>query len=91
MNDQPALLALYELESHVLPHLETINQVDPTVQHCLEEARTLLHRAQDFLQGAIESYALQLPDQDEVGNSPDTPSSDLSDEDSYYPATPPRH
>ena len=117
MNDEPALLALYELESHVLPHLETINQVDPAVQHCLEEARTLLRRAQDLLQGAIvdpqtqyeesqrfyqalarvlplmvmiESSAPPLPDQNEVGNSPDTPSSDLSDEDSFDPATPPR-
>ena len=53
MNDEPALLALYELEYHVLPHLETINQDDPAVQHCLEEARILLRRAQDILQAAV--------------------------------------
>ena len=118
MNDEPALLALHELESRVLPHLETINQADPAVQHCLEEARTLLHRAQEFLQGAtvdpqthyedsrrfyrmfyrvlplmvvLESYAPPLPDQGEVDSLSDTQSSDLSDEDSYYPATPPHH
>ena len=118
MNDEPALLALYDLESHVLPHLETINQVDPAVQHCLEEARTLLRRAQDILQAAVldpqaqyeesqrfyralyqvlplmialESSGPPLPDQDEVGSLPDTLSSDLSDEDSFDPATPPHH
>ena len=118
MNDEPALLALYELETKVLPHLETISQDDPAVFHCLEEARTLLQRAQDILQMAVldprthytesqrfyhnlaqilplmvllESVSPPPPDPDAVGNSPDTPSSDLSDEDSYYPATPPRH
>lgn len=118
MNDEPALLALYELEYHVLPHLETINQDDPAVQHCLEEARILLRRAQDILQAAVmnpqthyaesqrfyhnlarllplmvalESYAPPPPDPDEVGSLPDTLPSDLSDEDSFDPATPPRH
>lgn len=118
MQDEPALLALYELETHVLPHLETINQVDPAIRHCLEEARTLLRRAEGILQAAVidpqtqyeesqrfyqalyrvlpllialESFAPQLPDQDEVGSLPDTLPSDLSDEDSYEPATPPRH
>ena len=116
MNDEPALLTLYDLESHVLPHLDTISQVDPAVQHCLEEARTLLRRAQNILQAAVldpqsyyqesrrfyhnlarvlplmvalESFAPPPPDPGEVGNSPDTPSSDLSDEDNYDPATPP--
>ncbi len=118
MNDEPALLALYELEYHVLPHLETINQDDPAVQHCLEEARILLRRAQDILQAAVmnpqthyaesrrfyhnlarllplmvalESYAPPPPDPDEVGSLPDTLPSDLSDEDSFDPATPLRH
>ncbi len=114
MNDEPALLALYDLESHVLPHLDTISQADPAVQHCLEEARTLLRMAQDSLQAAVldpqthyeeslrfshtlppmaalESFAPLPPDLGEVGNSPDTPSSDLSDEDSYEPATPLHH
>ena len=45
--DEPAL---YDLEVHVLPHLLNINQADPAVRHCLEEARTLLHRAQEILQ-----------------------------------------
>ena len=118
MNDEPALLALYELEAHVLPHLETISQADPAVHHCLEEARTLLQRAREILQAAVldpqthytesqrfyhnlarilplmvllESVSPPPPAPGEVGNSPDTPSSDLSDEDSYEPATPPRH
>ena len=118
MNDEPALLALYELETKVLPHLETISQADPAVHHCLEEARTLLLRAQDILQAAVidpqthytesqrfyhnlarilplmvllESVSPPPPALDEGDNSPDTPSSDLSDEDSYEPATPPRH
>jgi len=39
----------------------------------------------------IESSALPPPDSGEVGNSPDTLSSDLSDEDSFDPATPPHH
>jgi hypothetical protein len=118
MNDEPALLALYDLEAHVLPHFETISQADPAVYHCLEEARTLLHRAQEILQAAVldpqthyeesrrfyrnlarvlplmvvlESFGPPPPDPGEVGNSPDTPSSDQSDEDNYVPATPPRH
>ena len=39
----------------------------------------------------LESVAPPPPVLDGVDNSPDTPSSDLSDEDSYSPATPPRH
>ena len=118
MQDEPALLALYELETNVLPHLETINQADPAIEHCLQEARTLLRRAEGILQAAVidpqrqyeeshrfyralyqvlpllialESFEPQPPDQDEVGSLPDTLPSDLSDEDSFEPVTPPHH
>ena len=37
--ENQALLALYELESHVCPHLDNINQTDPAVQYCMEQAK----------------------------------------------------
>ena len=110
--------ALYELETHVLPYLDDVNLDNPDAQHCLEEARGLLERAQELLRGAVldpgaqyqeslrfyqcmarvlplmvllQSSGPQPPDPDTVDNLPDTQSSDLSDEDNFYPATPPLH
>ena len=46
MEDEQALCALYDLESHVLPHLENITHPDPHVKYCLEQARHHLKLAQ---------------------------------------------
>lgn len=43
------------------------------------------------LMALIQSFESPLPGQDVEENLPDTPSSNLSDEDSFDPATPRRH
>ena len=62
MNDEPTLLALYELESKVLPHLETISQDDPAVQHCMEQAKFHLKTAQELLEAAVLNPQIQHDD-----------------------------
>ena len=53
MEDEQALCALYDLESHVLPHLDTITHSDPHVKYCLEQAKHHLKLAQELLTGAV--------------------------------------
>lgn len=53
MEEEQALLALYDLESHVLPHLQNIEQSDPTVRYCMEQAKFHLDAARDLLSGAV--------------------------------------
>ena len=53
MEDEQALCALYDLESHVLPHLDTITHTDPHVKYCLEQAKHHLKLAQELLTGAV--------------------------------------
>ena len=53
MEDEQALCALYDLESHVLPHLNTITHTDPHVKYCLEQAKHHLKLAQELLTGAV--------------------------------------
>ena len=62
MNDEPTLLALYELESKVLPHLENINQTDPAVQHCMEQAKFHLKTAHELLEAAMSDPQTQYDD-----------------------------
>ena len=51
--ENQALLALYELESHVCPHLDNINQTDPAVQYCMEQAKFHLKTAHELLEAAV--------------------------------------
>ena len=115
--ENQALLALYELESHVCPHLENINQTDPAVQHCMEQAKFHLKTAHELLEAAVlgpqtqydddlafyqklarvlplmvlmQTFESPPPDQVEEENLPDTPSSVLSSQDIFEPATPSR-
>lgn len=49
------LSALYEIEACVknCPHLENINQSDPAVQYCMEQAKFHLNAAQQVLEAAV--------------------------------------
>ena len=103
MNDEPVLPHLetitqaypavqYCLEEarSLLRRVQEILQaavLDPQTYY--EESRRFYHTLPPM--AALESFAPLPPDLGEVGNSPDTPSSDLSDEDSYEPATPLHH
>ena len=51
--ENQALLALYELESHVCPHLDNISQTDPAVQYCMEQAKFHLKTAHELLEAAV--------------------------------------
>jgi hypothetical protein len=57
-----ALLALYEIESHVNPHLENINQSDPAVQYCMEQAKFHLKTAHELLEAAVLGPQTQYDD-----------------------------
>ncbi len=57
-----ALLALYEIESHVNPHLENINQTDPAVQYCMEQAKFHLKTAHELLEAAVLGPQTQYDD-----------------------------
>jgi len=86
----PAVHRCLEEARSLLRRVQEILQaavLDPQTYY--EESRRFYHTLPPM--AVLESFAPPPPDLDEVGNSPDTPSSDLSDEDSYEPATPPRH
>ena len=118
IQEEKALLTLYNLDNYVMPQINHLNYADPALQHCMEQAKFHLNQARDLLEGAvldpqkhyddarefyqmlsrvlplmvlIRSFGSPLPDQDEEESLQDTQFSDLSDEDSYEPATPPRH
>lgn len=118
IQEEKALLTLYNLDNYVMPQMNHLNYADPALQHCMEQAKFHLNQARDLLEGAVinpqkhyddarefyqmlsrvlplmvlmRSFGSPLPDQDEEESLQDTQFSDLSDEDSYEPATPPRH
>src|SRR5210317_1687691 len=53
--ENQALLALYELEAHVCPHLDNISQTDPAVRYCMEQAKFHLKTAHELLEAAVLS------------------------------------
>jgi len=61
MSDE-ALSALYDMESHTHPHLENINETDPAVQHCMEQAKFHLKTARELLQSAVLAPQTQYDD-----------------------------
>src|SRR6056300_802398 len=60
--ENQALLALYELEAHVCPHLDDIKQTDPAVQYCMEQAKFHLKTAHELLEAAVLSPQTQYDD-----------------------------
>ena len=46
-------LTLQKLETYVLPTIENTDDPNPHVQHCLEEAKMHLLKAQEFLTSAL--------------------------------------
>ena len=117
--ENQALSALYEIETCVqnCPHLENINQTDPAVQYCMQQAKFHLKTAHELVEAAVlgpqtqydddrvfyqrlarvlpllvlmQTFESPPPAPVEEENLPDTPSSVLSSQDIFEPATPSR-
>ena len=52
-DEEHTLCALYDLETHVLPHFNHMASTDPAVHYCIEQAKHHLSQAREFLEGAV--------------------------------------
>ena len=61
------LSTLHEVEAFVqnCPHLETINQSDPSVKYCMEQAKFHLNTARELLEAAVSDPQKQYDDAQE--------------------------
>jgi hypothetical protein len=49
-DEEHALCALYDLETHVLPHFNYMASTDSAVHYCIEQAKHHLSQAREFLE-----------------------------------------
>lgn len=52
-DEEHILCALYDLETHVLPHFNHMAPTDSAIHHCVEQAKHHLSQARESLEAAV--------------------------------------
>ena len=52
-DEEHTLCALYDLETHVLPHFNHMASTEPAVHYCIEQAKHHLSQARELLEAVV--------------------------------------
>ena len=61
-DEEHALCALYDLETHVLPHFNHMVSTEPAVHYCIEQAKHHLSQARELLEAIVIDPQKQFDD-----------------------------
>ena len=61
-DEEHALCALYDLETHVLPHFNHMASTEPAVHYCIEQAKYHLNQARELLEAVVIDPQTQYDD-----------------------------